>query len=199
MSYRKRLAAALATGVVGLGVLGAAPAVAAGGCSSNCAATTNVTFDLGSSSGLSISVPSNNDVDLGDATSNVLGTSVAGALRSTTVTDTRGSLLAAWTVTVSNTAFTGSGTAAGETLPANKASMYIDGVTTLANVVGLAAGGLIPTSAALSVAPVASGGTLLAGTTTGSGNITYTPGVSISIPAATVAGTYAGSVTQTVS
>jgi hypothetical protein len=43
------------------------------------------------------------------------------------------------------------------------------------------------------------GGTLLAGTTTGSGTITYTPDINVNIPAATVAGTYTGAVTQTVS
>jgi hypothetical protein len=40
---------------------------------------------------------------------------------------------------------------------------------------------------------------LLAGTTTGSGSITYTPDIAVSIPANTVAGTYTGAVTQTVS
>ena len=190
---------AVAGAVLTTAALGASPAFAAGGCSSNCAATTNVTFTVAAGSGLSISVPNTNTVDLGTASSHVLGTTASGALRSTTVTDTRGALLGAWTVTVTNSAFTGSGTAAGETLAANNASMYIDAVASLTDVVGLAAGGLIPTSAALQVTPVQSGGTLLAGTTTGSGSITYTPGVSINVPAATVAGVYSGSVTQTVS
>jgi hypothetical protein len=147
-------------------------------------------------------VPSNADVDLGTATSNILGTSVSGSLHPTTITDTRGTLLAPWTVTVSSTGFTGSGTAAGQTFAPGNATMYLDAVSTLANVVALATGGLIPTSAALQVTPVtlsSGGGTLLAGTTTGSGNITYTPDININIPAATVAGTYTGAVTQTVS
>jgi hypothetical protein len=180
----------------------AGPAFAAGGCSSNCSASTNVTFSLGSSSGLSVSVPSNADVDLGSATSSILGTSVSGSLHPTTVTDTRGQILAAWTVTVSSTGFTGSGTAAGQTLAPGNATMYLDTVSTLLNVVALATGGLVPTSAALQATPVtlsSGGGTLLAGTTTGSGAITYTPDISVSIPASTVAGTYTGAVTQTVS
>jgi hypothetical protein len=80
--------------------------------------------------------------------------------------------------------------------------MYLDAVSTLANVVALATGGLLPTSFASQATPVtlsSSGGTLLAGTTTGSGTITYTPDISVSIPANVVAGTYSGAVTQTVS
>jgi hypothetical protein len=123
-------------------------------------------------------------------------------LHPTTVTDTRGSLLAAWTVTVSSNGFTGSGTAAGQTLAASNATAYLDAVSTLTNVVALATGGLVPTSFASQATPVtlsSGGGTLLAGTTTGSGNITYTPDIAVSIPANTVVGTYSGAVTQTVS
>ncbi len=202
MSRRKALAVTVAALAVGTSGLLATPAFAAGGCSSNCSASTNVTFSLGGTAGLSISVPSNADVNLGTATANILGTSVSGSLHPTTVTDTRGTLLAAWTVTVSSSGFTGSGAAQGQSFAASNASMYLDTVTTLTGVVGLATGGLVPTSAALQATPVAlsaGGATLLAGTTTGSGSITYTPDISINIPASTVAGTYTGAVTQTVS
>src|SRR5438270_5410317 len=131
MSYRKPIAFFAASAALGAGVL-ASPAVAAGGCSSSCTAATNVTFAV-AGAGLSLSVPSNPDVDLGTATSNVLGTTVSGSLHPTTVTDTRGQVLAAWTVTVSSNGFTGSGTAAGQSLPAGQAEMYLDAVTTLAN------------------------------------------------------------------
>jgi hypothetical protein len=202
MSRRKTIALVVAAASIGASGLLASPAFAAGGCSSNCSGATNVTFALGSSSGLSISIPSNADVDLGSATSNVLGTSVTGSLHPTTVTDARGQLLAAWTVTVSSTGFTGSGNAAGQSLAASRATVYLDAVSTLTNVVALATGGLLPTSFASQATPVtlsSGGGTLLAGTTTGSGTITYTPDIAVSIPANTVTGTYTGAVTQTVS
>ncbi|MDX6286298.1 MAG: hypothetical protein QOG53_1783 [Frankiales bacterium] len=198
MSTRKLLAAVVGVSTIGLSALCASPALAV--CSTNCAST-NVTFTLGGS-GLALSVPSNTDVDLGSATSNVLGTTVSGALHSTTVTDTRGQLAAAWTVTVASTGFTGSGTAAGQSLAAGQAGMYLDAVTTLANAVALATGGLIPTSITTLATPVtlsSAGGTLMAGTTTGSGSITYTPGIKVTIPASAIAGTYSGAVTQTVS
>ncbi|MFL6238247.1 MAG: hypothetical protein ACJ735_01960 [Actinomycetes bacterium] len=200
MRHKKITISVATLALAGCGLL-AAPAFAAGGCTSNCSASTNVTFAL-SGAGLSISVPSNADVDLGTATTNVVGTSVTGSLHPTTVTDTRGQVLAPWTVTVSSSGFTGSGAAAGHSLAAGNATMYLDTVSTLANVVALATGGLLPTSAALQATPVtlsSGGATLLAGTTTGSGTITYTPDISVSIPAATVAGTYSGAVTQTVS
>jgi hypothetical protein len=202
MTHRKILAAALGVSALGVSAICATPALAAGGCSSNCASSTNVTFNVGASSSLSLSVPSNADVALGSATSSVLGTSVTGSLHPTTITDTRGQLLAAWTVSVSSTGFTGSGTAAGQSLAPGNATMYLDAVSTLANAVALATGGLIPTSVTTQLTPVtlsSGGGTLMAGTTTGSGSITYTPDISVSIPANTVAGTYAGAVTQTVS
>jgi hypothetical protein len=201
MSRRKAIVVALATAAVGTSALLASPAFAA--CSdSSCTASTNVTFSLGGSSGLAISVPSNTTVNLGSATSNILGTSVSGSMHPTTVTDTRGQLLAPWTVTVSSTGFTGSGSAAGQSIAAGQATMYLDTVTTLASVVALATGGLLPTSFASVATPVTltSGGvSLLAGTTTGSGTITYTPDIAVSIPATAVAGTYTGAVTQTVS
>lgn len=202
MSYRKIFAAAVGAGTLGLSALLASPALAAGGCSSSCTGSTNVTFSVGASSGLSISIPSNGDVNLGSATSSVLGTTVTGALNPTTVTDTRGQLLAAWTVSVSSSGFTGSGAATGQSLAAGQGAMYLDAVSTLANVVALASGGLIPTTITTLATPVtlsSGGGTLLAGTTTGSGSITYTPGIKVTVPANTVAGTYSGAVTQTVS
>ena len=201
MSYRKLLAAAVGASTLGLSALCASPALAVSGCSSNCSGATNVTFAVGGA-GLSLSVPSNTDVDLGTATSNVLGTSVTGTLHPTTVTDTRGALLGAWTVTVSSGGFAGSGTALGQSIAAGQGVMYLDTVSTLANVVALATGGLVPTSFTSVASPVtlsSVGGTLLAGTTTGSGSITYTPALKVTIPASTVAGTYAGVVTQTVS
>src|SRR3954470_21617650 len=140
MSRRKTIALVVAAASIGASGLLASPAFAAGGCSSNCSGSTNVTFALGSSSGLSISIPSNADVDLGSATSNVLGTSVSGSLHPTTVTDTRGSLLAAWTRRVSTSGFNGSGTGAGQTIAANRASMSLDSVALLSDAVALATG-----------------------------------------------------------
>jgi hypothetical protein len=201
MAKRKILAIAVGASTIALSAVLTTPAFAAGGCSSNCAGSTNVTFSVGGS-GLSLSVPSNTDVDLGSATSSILGTSVTGSLHPTTVTDTRGQLAAAWTVTVSSSGFTGSGTALGQSLGAGQAVMYLDAVNNLANVIALATGGLLPTTITTLATPVtlsSGGGTLLAGTTTGSGSITYTPDIKVTIPASTVAGTYAGAVTQTVS
>jgi hypothetical protein len=196
MSRRKTIAIALAAVSVGASGLLATPAFAA------TSGATDVTFVVSGGSGLAISIPSNTTVDLGSATSNILGTTVTGSLHPTTVTDTRGAILGSWTVTVSSPGFTGSGTAAGQTLAPGNATMYLDTVTTLTGVLGLATGGLVPTSAAFQLTPatLSSGGaTLLAGTTAGSGSITYTPDIHVAIPANTAAGTYTGTVTQTVS
>ena len=194
MFRRKTIAITVAAAALGASGLLATPAFAA------TSGSTNVTFAL-SGTGLAISIPSNPDVNLGTATAGVLGTSVSGSMNPTTVSDTRGGVLAAWTVTVASTGFTGSGTAAGQSLAPGNASMYVN-VADLTTLVGLATGGLIPTSVALVATPVtlsSGGATLIAGTTTGSGTITYTPAISVNIPASTVAGTYTGAVTQTVS
>jgi hypothetical protein len=194
MSRRKTVAVAFAAVSLGSTALMAVPAFAAN------TGSTNVTFAL-SGTGLAISIPSNADIDLGTATTNVLGTTASGSMNPTTVTDTRGAIAAAWGVTVSSTGFVGSGTAAGQSLAPGNAQMYVN-VLDLTTLVGLATGGLVPTSVALVATPVtlSSGGvSLLSGLTTGSGTITYTPAIKVTIPASTVAGTYTAAVTQTVS
>src|SRR4051794_17434507 len=89
------LAAAITT--VGMGMLAPAAHAAAG--------DTIATFTI-SGGTLTISVP-NSTVNLGTVAAGSLAAS--GSLGSTTVTDQRGALVAAWTVTVTSTDFTTGG------------------------------------------------------------------------------------------
>lgn len=168
--------------------------------------TTSATFTL-TGGGLSLSVPTNPTVSL--STGLAIGSpQVAGALNPTTVTDQRGSLLASWKVQVTGSDFvTGASTTETTddyTIPKAAADMYID-VTALTDL--LPTGGMVVTSAALAAskanlaapATPADAPTLIAGTTAGNGSITYTPSLSVTIPAEAIAGTYSGSVVQTAS
>lgn len=168
--------------------------------------TTSATFTL-TGGGLSLSVPTNPAVNLSSGLA-IGSVQVAGALNPTTVTDQRGSLLAGWKVQVTGSDFvTGASTTETTddyTIPKANVSMYIDvaAVTDL-----LPTGGMVVTSAALAAnkaslaapATAADAPTLIAGTTAGSGSITYMPSLSVTIPAQAIAGTYSGSVVQTAS
>ena len=169
--------------------------------------TTNATFTL-TGGGLSLSVPTNPTVNLSSGLA-IGSVQVAGALNPTTVTDQRGSLLASWKVQVTGSDFVTGASTTGTTdddytIPKANANMYID-VSALTAL--LPTGGMVVTSAALTAnkanlaepATAADAPTLIAGTTAGNGSITYTPSLSVTIPAQAVAGTYSGSVVQTAS
>lgn len=195
---RKALALGTTAALVGLAIA-AAPASAQ---------TTEATFTL-TGDGLSLTVTGDATVPVNLSSSTLIGsTTVGGPLRATTVTDKRGALLGSWKVQVTGSDWvTGASTAATTddfTIPKANADMYIDA----ADLTALApTGGMVVTEAALTAnkanlaAPVApaTGVTLVAGTTAGSGDLTYTPSLTVAIPAEAIAGTYSGSVVQTAS
>lgn len=163
------------------------------------AETTDVTFTL-TGNGLSLTVPTNPTVALNSGTLNVGAASVSAALNPTTVTDQRGQLLGSWAVQVSSTDFTNADASNGYVIPKTNGAMYL-GVD-VPTLLSAATGGMVPTSAASAATPATFGGSpvqLMAGTTAGSGSLTYTPTLRVTIPATATAGTYTGTVTQTAS
>lgn len=158
------------------------------------ASATDVTFTITGGS-LSISQPATAALTGGD--SGLLGQSVSGALGETTVTDQRNGITA-WSTKIHGTDFTNGTTSIAVTsvkafVPATPL-MAVTG--TVVPTQGLAVDAL--TGVALAVAP--NGPTLV--TTAGvlgNNTVTFTPHISIPIPADATAGTYSGTVTQTVS
>ncbi|MDG4823171.1 hypothetical protein O7635_15045 [Asanoa sp. WMMD1127] len=167
---------AAAAAMVGIG---AAPAVAAPGPT----ATTGITFQI-TAGGLTITAPAS--VNLG---SGVTGGTVSGAIGPVQVVDQRGLLVAAWTATVSSTAYTTGGGTAPETIAASAAT-YTPGLPTATTGVPVPVAGLPGTLGAPRTAYTA--------TAVGSNSVTWNPNLSIAIPAAAVAGTYSGTVTHSV-
>lgn len=128
---------------------------------------------------------------------------VSGSLPATTVTDERGELGGAWTVTVSGSDFANDADA-GVTVAAASGRAYLDAadLTTLTGSLGAALQGMVLTGAELTAgtSDLGTAYTMIAGTTTlGNGSITYTPAMDVAVPGGTPAGTYTATVTQTVS
>lgn len=147
--------------------------------------TTAVTFSL-TGGALDITVPA--AAAFGDFPVN--NPTAGGNLGAVVVSDSRGNAGAAWTTSVSSTAFVGSGTAAGNTLPAANIA-YDPGVISATNV---SASG-VPL-AALSESPQPT----VAGTGgTGINFATWNPSLTVTIPStAAVAGDYSATVTHSV-
>ncbi|MFP5310328.1 MAG: hypothetical protein ACLGIR_12220 [Actinomycetes bacterium] len=176
------------------------------------ASDTTVSFTVAASgSGLSVS-QAGGTASLASGGSNpvfdaLAAGTVTGSLPATTVTDQRGTLLGAWTVNVSGTDFV-NGADATVTVARSNARVYLDAANLagLTTTLGGALSGMTLTSAELTAGTnnlgsnAGAGYTLIAGTTAvGNGSVTYTPAMQVTVPAATPAGTYTATVTQTVS
>jgi hypothetical protein len=173
---------ALSAAAVG-GILIAAPAANAD------AASTPVTFTLAAGS-LSITAPSSTVTLTSSGALSVTGTSVSGQLGTTTVSDARGTVAHSVTVTMSASDFALSG--GGGTIANTNATGY----SGLATPTGVA----VPVPTASGQALSGAGSTILTLTgVLGAGGATYNPTVSVAVPANALAGTYTGTVTQTVS
>ena len=181
---RKSLALAM-TAAMTTGLAALVPAAANAGTSGS----TPVTFTL-TGGALSLTAPSAT-ATLTGGTLSVGGSSVSGALGNTTVTDERGTLGHTDTVTMATTDFSDG---AGNTVLASGNATGYSGTATPTGVavpVGTTAATAVPISGA--------GGAILQLTSVvGSGGASYSPTVSVAIPAGSVAGTYTGTVTQTV-
>lgn len=158
-------------------------------------ASTSTTLTLGGGS-LILSDPAS--ANLGSEVSSPTGTSLSAHLGTTTVTDSRGSI-AGWSVSISSTAFSDGATPAPDTIPASKFRVYIaaaDGPTVTAGVaVPVTTHSTSVTALTLSTSPQS----LLSATATGSNTVTYNPTVIATLDSTVIAGTYTGTITQTVS
>jgi hypothetical protein len=118
------------------------------------------------------------------------GTTIGPApLGPVTVTDATASLVAAWTVTASSSPFVTGASSPAETVPASDVA-YDPGTITptgTITVTGLPAGSLA------AAVPVVAG---TAGV--GDNSATWNPGITVTVPAAAVGGTYTGTITQSV-
>ncbi len=140
--------------------------------------------------GLSISVPG--AADLGSATA---GDRASGHLGPVTVTDQRALSSASWVVTVTVTPFTTGGGSAAETISRSHVS-YWSGPATATSGTGTFTPGQATATNIQTLNVDRTAFSLEAGA--GNNSATWNPTVVIALPAAAVAGTYAGTVTHSV-
>jgi hypothetical protein len=170
-------------------VLAASVAVATSVAPGVAGADTATTFQVDGGT-LSISAPAT--ADLGSAAP---GASLSTALGAITVTDTRANLDAAWTASAATSDFvTGGGTAA-ETVGASSIS-YASGASTATTGLGVFTPGQASVAAAAAMTAPVTAFTLTGGT--GNNSATWNPTIVIAVPAAAVAGSYTGTITQSV-
>jgi hypothetical protein len=151
---------------------------------------TNTTFTV-TSGLLSISSPASKALGAGPPNGTI--TSQLGAV---TVSDARGVLNGSWTATVSTTDFiTGGGTAA-ETISKPNVS-YWSGAATASSGIGVFVPGQATAlnAQALGITRTA----FSASAVVGNNSVTWNPTIVVSVPAAAVAGDYAGVITHSVS
>ena len=178
MHKRLALVASLASAATVL--LAAAPADAAQG----------VTFTL-TAGALTVSDPANKA--LGTVATGTA--SITNTLGSTSVTDNRGALLGTWTSTVASTDFTTGGATADETITKDLVSYYSGAATAFTGVAVLVPGQATVLNAQdMSVSRTAFSATGVVG----NNSATWNPTVIVSIPSDSVAGTYSGTITHSI-
>ncbi len=153
------------------------------------AADTPTTFGI-TAGGLGVAVPA--AANLGSAAPGASATAQLGAV---TVTDDRAALGAAWTATVSATAFTTGAATAAETV-ANTALSYWSGPATATTGTGTATAGQATAGAAVVLSTGQTAFTWSAGS--GNNSASWNPTLIVAVPATAVAGTYSGTVTHSV-
>lgn len=178
---RKRLAVALSLASAGSMVALAAPAGAAQG----------VTFTL-TAGALQVSDPA--DKSLGSVATGTA--SISNTLGNTTVTDNRGALLGTWTASVSSTDFTTGTATADETITKDNVAYY-SGLATASSGTAVRVPGQATALASQSLS--ASRTAFSATGVVGNNSTTWVPTVVVTIPSDSVAGTYSGTVTHSVS
>jgi hypothetical protein len=179
-----------AAGVLGLAGLIPTAASASG---STTAATFTVT---GGTLSLSVPTGSPSAVNLGSAAAGSL--SLSGQLGSETVTDTRGLSSAAWTLSASTTAFTTGSATTQETVAATNVGYYAGAGTAGTGQLGtFTPVGTSLTPVTLALSPTAT--TVGAWAGTGNNTVTFNPTITFTLLPSQVAGTYTGTITQSVS
>jgi hypothetical protein len=189
---RKSLAVAVAAlSVAGVGAL--APAAANAACLAS-AGCTSATVTINGGSTLAIAVPDGSVTPVNLATVATGATTASGSLGNVTVTDTRGALVATWTASAVSSAFTNSttgGSTANETIAATNVT-YSAGL-------GTAAAGQVGAFAPTGVTPVAVSAPVGAWAGAGNNTVSWNPTMAFVLLPSQVAGTYAGTITQSVS
>lgn len=153
------------------------------------AGPTTVTFDVTAGS-LSISVPAT--AALGSGTP---GSTITSQLGAVSVTDTRAQLTPTWTASVSTTTFTTGGATSGETI-AKAAVAYASGTATATTGVGVFLPGQALVASAVALGSTQTAFSLTSGV--GNNSASWNPTIVITVPAGAVAGTYTGTITQSV-
>lgn len=154
-------------------------------------ASTGVTFTVNAGA-LTITEPAG-PASLGSVTSTPAGTTTSGSLGSTTINDARGSL-AGWSLSVASTDFTTS--APVHTIAAGQAVMYLPTPATVTAGVAVVTNTHVAAGTGLGLANSAAA--FMTAVTTGSNTVTYNPTIQVTLASTVVAGTYTGTVTQTV-
>lgn len=151
---------------------------------------TVVTLTVNAPGGLTISVPTTANIGAADP-----GATASGQIGPVTVTDDRAALDASWTATVTGTDFTTGGGTAPETIP-NISVLYWSGAATATS----GSGTFTPGQANAGEAQIINVPRTAFSHTGGSGtnSATWNPTLVVNIPSNAVAGTYTGTVTQTV-
>ena len=181
---RRRLLPSLAVGVAAVTACLVAAAPGAG--------ATGVTFTLVGGA-LSITQPAG-VATLTGAAQGPSGTTMVGALGSTTVSDSRGVNLG-WVSTISMTNFSDGATG---TLAASAASAYVPGVVTVTGIVVATAGTYLTALTGLPLSSAAQS-FVTGSVAVGANSATFTPSISVAVPSSVTVGTYTSVVTQTVS
>lgn len=153
---------------------------------------TTTTFVLSAAGGLSVSVPASKALSAGTATN--AGT-LSAQLGATTVTDERGALLTSWTASVDSTDFTTGLATSNETIVDDNVS-YWSGASTATSGTATFTPGQLTSNLAQSFAT--SRTAFSAAAAVGNNSATWNPTVIVAIPAASVVGTYTGTITHSV-
>ena len=179
-------------GVAALGVVGMAlPASAAPG-------DTTVNFTL-TGGLLTIAAPTATATLVGGSITDIVGQTVEGSLGSTSVNDQRGGILG-WKTTIKGTSFTN-----GETvIPVGSAKAFVpvaDAVTGLVSSTGVVVATALPYVTTATALPLTTSAQDFVSATAviGVNTATFSPSLNVAVPANATAGTYTGTVTQTVS
>ncbi len=151
------------------------------------AASTDTTFSLTAGS-LSVSVPSS--FALGSASTGTA--TLSGSLGTVAVTDDRGATLGTWSVSVSASDFTTGGATSNETIAKAQVDYWSGAATTTGVAVFLPGQAAAINKQALSAARTAYSASAVVGNNTAS----WSPTVTLNIPAAAVAGSYTGTITH---
>ena len=187
MRIRSKLAALAATAGMAAGTLALLASPAGAGTTGN----TGTTFTL-TGGGLAITVPATKA--LGSVATGAASTTAA-QLGAVSVTDSRGALLGAWTVSVTSTDFVTGASTANETIADANAS-YWSGAASATSGVGTFTPGQVLAANAVTLGT--SQTAFSAAAVVGNNTATWNPTLNINIPSSAVAGVYTGTITHSV-